>query len=879
MRFYHRIIVRMLVPILAAGLLFAWLALDRFTDPLLGHLQNEADSLLRHASEHGLSICDGKYQRLLELHLEDDPRMNRAFQREALAEIRTIPRRQTKVHMIVLDGDGALIASSLDGFSPSAMPAQGAEFSDAIESARIDGVPMRLHRRVFPFWRWRIVSLISEADYIAPVAMARKAVWMATAGAVAVLLLSLLAVFHLFVARPLNALVAAARKVASGRFVPVPVRRPDEIGRLTAAFNAMMEVLKQREGQSKELIEALTASERRFRATFETSPDAMFLTRADDHSILEVNESFCRLTGYTAVEVIGSKPLELGFWVDMDDRRQLLGRLDAGETVRDFQSRMRTKNGRIHIAMITSRSLTIAGQAHWLTICRDVTEQVSTVQALSESEARYRQVVENANDAIFVILDGRIRFANRQTEQLIGYDQQALVDHDFIDFIHPDDRRMVAERHQRRMAGENEPRRYTLRMVHADGQVRYGQLSVVAIEWEKRPALLGFLRDITAEKNLEDQFQQAQRLEAVGTLAGGIAHDFNNLLMGIQGNAELALSSVGTGHPAAERLTNIEALVKNGVTLTRQLLGFARGGKYEVRPTDLNRLLERHHRIFGRTKKEIRIHEDCETRLWTVAVDRGQIEQVLLNIYINAWQAMAGGGDLSVTTRNVLVGRDQADTHGIAPGRFVRIDVRDTGAGMDEAVMQRIFDPFFTTKEREWGTGLGLASVYGIMKNHGGFVTVASQPGKGATFSLFLPACDAVPEQIAPHPRRGASGHGTILLVDDDRMILDVGQGMLESLGYTVLTADSGTAAVALVKEAAAPIDLVLLDLVMPDMGGGEVFDQIRRLSPATRVVLSSGYSIDGEAADIMARGCEGFIQKPFGRDTLSAKLQEVLGV
>jgi len=877
-RIDHRILVRMVVPILAAGLLFSWVALHRLTEPLVGYLQNEADLLLKHASEHGLTICDQSLNHLLEMRLEEDDQMNAALQHETLAEIRAIHRRLPKIHMLVIDTHGAPLTSSLNSTAGLPLPNPDSGFSDQISDARINGVPMRLHRRYFPFWRWWVVSLISRADYNAPVVMARRAAWMATLGVVATLLFTLVLVFRIFVARPLNRLIDAAGEVASGHFAPVTVRRPDEIGRLSEAFNSMIEVLKQRAQQNNELIQVLTASERRFRAAFETSPDALILTRMDDHTIVEVNDGFCRLTGYAMKEVVGSSPLELGIWVAPDDRQRLVQRLAAGETVREFEAELRCKDGRVGTAMLAAVPLIIAGEDYLLTIARDVSAQVAALRALSESEARYRLVVENANDAIFVILDGRIRFANCQAERLIGYDQQILSSRDFLEFVHPDDRRMVAERQQLRSAGQDPPRHYALRLVHAGGQVRYGQLSVVAIEWEGRPATLGFLRDITTEKSLEDQFQQAQRLEAIGTLAGGIAHDFNNLLMGIQGNAALALGDIGAGHAAAERLNNIEDLVQNGVTLTRQLLGFARGGKYEVRPTDLNRMLERHHQIFGRTKREVRIEGIYEKNLWPVAVDRGQIEQVLLNLYVNAWQAMPGGGDIRVTTRNMEVDSNEARIHGVTAGRYIRLDVRDSGVGMDEAVMQRIFDPFFTTKEREWGTGLGLASVYGIMKNHGGFVTVVSRPGHGATFSLFLPASDAAPEQIAPHPHRVRPGQGTVLLVDDDEMILDVGRGLLESLGYRVLHAASGREAIAVLEAATEPVELVLLDLIMPDMGGGEVFDRIRKRFPAIRVVLSSGYSINGEAADIMARGCEGFLQKPFGREALCAKLQEVLG-
>ncbi|GAG21264.1 unnamed protein product, partial [marine sediment metagenome] len=243
----------------------------------------------------------------------------------------------------------------------------------------------------------------------------------------------------------------------------------------------------------------------------------------------------------------------------------------------------------------------------------------------------------------------------------------------------------------------------------------------------------------TEKKRLEAQFQAAQRMEAIGTLAGGLAHDFNNILMGIQGNTSLILLHKTSTHPDYERLKGIEEGVKSGAELTRQLLGFARGGKYEVRPTNLNELIENQNHMFGRTKKEITIRGKYEDKPWTVEVDQGQIEQVLLNLYVNAWQAMPGGGDLYIETENVTLDEDYAKPFNMEPGRYVKISVTDSGVGMDEATQQRIFEPFFTTKEMGRGTGLGLASVYGIIRNHGGIISVYSEKGKGTTFEIYLP--------------------------------------------------------------------------------------------------------------------------------------------
>jgi len=387
------------------------------------------------------------------------------------------------------------------------------------------------------------------------------------------------------------------------------------------------------------------------------------------------------------------------------------------------------------------------------------------------------------------------------------------------------------------------------------------------------------LKDITESKRLEAQLQQAQKMEAIGTLAGGIAHDFNNLLMGIQGHTSLMSLDFDSRHPHFEHLKGIENMVRRGADLTKQLLGFARGGKYEVSPTDINKLIERCSDMFGRTKKEIRIHKKYQKGVWTVEVDQTQIEQVLLNLYVNAWQAMPGGGDLYIETENVTLKEDYSKPFRVEPGNYVKVAVTDTGIGMDEETQQRIFDPFFTTKETGRGTGLGLSSAYGIIKNHGGIINVYSEKGAGATFNIYLPAVEAVISVERPEAgeKEIQLGHETVLLVDDEDMIIDVGQEILKEMGYKVLVARGGKEAIEVYKKDKDRIALVILDMIMPDMGGGEVYDTLKELNPDIKVLLSSGYSISGQATEILERGCDGFIQKPFNMRQLSEKIRQIL--
>jgi signal transduction histidine kinase/ActR/RegA family two-component response regulator len=385
------------------------------------------------------------------------------------------------------------------------------------------------------------------------------------------------------------------------------------------------------------------------------------------------------------------------------------------------------------------------------------------------------------------------------------------------------------------------------------------------------------IRDITERKKLEAQFIQAQKMEAIGTLAGGIAHDFNNLMMGIQGHTSLMLCNMEPGHPHHEKLRIIEDQVKSAAELTRQLLGFARRGKYEIKPINLNVILERTSTMFGRTRREITVHRKFQNDLWIAEVDRGQIEQVLLNIYVNAWQAMPGGGDLFLETKNVIVDERFEQRYSVKPGKYVKASVTDTGVGMDEMTRNRIFEPFFTTKEMGRGTGLGLASAYGIIKSHGGFINVYSEKGHGTTFGIYLPvSAKEVPAEKLP-TKEILKGYETILLVDDEEMVINVSREILDTLGYRVIVARNGQEAIDIYKARQEEIDLVILDMIMPGMGGSETFNVLKEINPRIKVILSSGYSIDGRPANMLDRGCRAFIQKPYSMGDLSQKIRGVL--
>ena len=509
-------------------------------------------------------------------------------------------------------------------------------------------------------------------------------------------------------------------------------------------------------------------------------------------------------------------------------------------------------------------------------IARDRTEQKKAEMALRESEEKYRLLVENAHEGIYITQDGVVKFPNPRTEGLTGYSANELASMPFVDLIHPKDKDSVVDQ-QKRLETEQLSSAYSFRIINRENETLWVESNSILISWEGRQATLNFLRDITPQKKMEAQFIQAQKMEAVGTLAGGIAHDFNNLLMGIQGNASLLLLDIESDHPHYEKLRRIKQLVERGAGLTKQLLGAARGGKYDVRPSNPNKLVGMSSDLFARTRKEISIHKELQEGVWTVEVDRSQMEQVLLNLYVNASHAMPEGGDLYLETKNITLDEYDARPYGVVPGRFVRISITDTGIGMDESIRKRVFDLFFTTKAMGGGTGLGLASAYGIVKNHGGIINVYSEEGEGTTFKIYLPESEKETMEEADCSEKILRGTETILLIDDEDVIIEIGHELLLRLGYRVITAQSGEEAIEIYRKERDHIDLVILDMIMPGMSGGDTYDKLTEIDPPAKVILSSGYSMNGQAQTILDRGCKGFIQKPFSVGDLSKKLRRVL--
>ncbi|MCP4113142.1 MAG: response regulator [Desulfobacteraceae bacterium] len=509
----------------------------------------------------------------------------------------------------------------------------------------------------------------------------------------------------------------------------------------------------------------------------------------------------------------------------------------------------------------------------------EITERKRAEEELRNSEEKSRAILRAIPDVIFRFREDGVFLSFEGASENLYVEPEEFLGRKPHDILPPEIAELTVLSIENALdSGELQVYEYQLPI---KGEPRHFESRMVP---NKKNETLCIIRDITMHKRaeiekekLQTQLQHALRMESIGTLAGGVAHNFNNLLMSILGNASLLLMTIEPEHPHYEKLKKIEEYVQKGAELTNQITGFARGGKYEVRPANLNNIVRKSSEMFGHTRKEINICTEYQKNVWTVEADHGQIEQALLNLYVNAWQAMPRGGDLYIQTENVILTDFYVKPYEAAPGKYVKVSVSDTGEGMDKVIIHRIFDPFFTTRDSGKGTGLGLASVYGIIKNHRGIINVYSEPDEGTIFNIFIPASDQSAVKNKKLLDDVLKGDETLLLVDDEERIVSVGVQILEKLGYTALIARSGKEALEIYSKEQDRIDLIVLDMVMPEMGGGECYDRLKQINPDVKIVLSSGYSVKSQAKEIMDKGCDGFIQKPFSIIALSHKLRDIL--
>ncbi len=550
-----------------------------------------------------------------------------------------------------------------------------------------------------------------------------------------------------------------------------------------------------------------------------------------------------------------------------DDYEELVRSLEQARKEAEYYKKMAAESGRRCLQDIDRLS-------------RLVSELESARESLNKEKEKFQILLEEFPFGVALIgKNARYKYINSRFTEIFGYTLEDIpTGRQWWEKAYPDpEKRKLAismwiEDLEKFQPWEIRPR--TFSVVCKDGTEKLINFRSATL---RNGDQFVIYEDVTKQKRIEKHLIQAQKMDAIGTLAGGIAHDFNNLLMGIQGRVSLMLMDTSPDHPHFEDLKAIQEIVKSAAELTSQLLGFAREGKYKVKVIDPNELVEKSLRMFARSRKEIKIHTKYQEDIWRIEVDPSQIEQVLLNLFINAWQAMPSGGDIYIETSNVIIGKDDSLGFKLEPGKYVKISVSDTGIGMDNDVLERIFEPFFTTRKKERGVGLGLASAYGIIRNHKGSIEVTSEKGNGSTFEIYLPYSRRRKVQKKAFRAEILKGTEKILLIDDEEEVLLTGKRLLEKMGHHVFTAASGEEGVEVYKRFCNDIDLVILDIIMPGLGGKETFELLRSINPGVKILLSSGYSQQGQARSILENGCNGFISKPFSAEDLSKVMRDIL--
>lgn len=652
----------------------------------------------------------------------------------------------------------------------------------------------------------------------------------------------------------------------------------NEKGKVVQLWGIVMDITERKRSE-----ESQQRSENKYRFLIENIPQKIFYK--DSNSVyVSCNENYARDLKIKSEEIVNKTdhdffPKELAEKYKADDKRIM----DLGN-IEDMEEKYVQDGQEVWVHTIKTPAKDEEGNCIGiLGIFWDITDRKRSEMMLRESEEKYRDLFENATDLIQIIgLNGNILYANRAWRNTLGYNEKEISKLSLLDIIHPDSKAHCMELFQKVTREGSVSGIETMfitkggRTIIVNGDCNCHVKDAVPV------SVRGIFRDITERKRVEEQFFQSQKMGAIGTLAGGIAHDFNNLLFIIMGNAEL-LKAEMTGISAEQLglLGNIESSAKRGADLVKNLLTFARGEKGAVKPTNINKVVEEAVKILGRTvEKMINIETHLAPDLWAVNSDVSQMHQTILNICVNARDAMPNGGRLTIETKNVVIDEGYTQTHIEAmAGKFVRISISDTGTGMDKETLQHIFEPFFTTKERSRGTGLGLAVSYGIVKAHKGFINVYSEKGKGSCFKIYLPATS---EKIEAKPdvteeKMPMKNTGIILVVDDDPGIRDVSKAILERTGYNVIIARDGKEGIEIYRQKKDVVTMVILDYIMPGLSGKETFLELIKINPEIKVLISTGYSMNSHGQELLQIGVKGFIQKPFSAKELFEQINDII--
>jgi two-component system, cell cycle sensor histidine kinase and response regulator CckA len=649
---------------------------------------------------------------------------------------------------------------------------------------------------------------------------------------------------------------------------------------LHLAMKSMNQALKRAHdelAERKRIEAALRASEERFTKIFNTSPLPVTLS-AEGH-ILDVNDTFLKLSGYSREEVIGRSTIELNIYETPEDRLKVVQLLKEQGKIHNLELNFRIKSGELRAHLLSAEIIELGDQQCVLMVANDIADRKQVEEALQASEERFSRAFHASPISMVISKNRRFIDVNHNFLSITNYTRDEIVGHtvdELAFFVDRDD----PERLDKMIAKQGAVRNHEVKLRIKNGEVRIILYSAEIIELDGQPTLLGAVIDITERKRLEEQLRQAQKIQAIGQLAGGVAHDFNNMLTVIIAFSEVLLRPMPESDPSRRKLEIIKDSGSRAAKLTQQLLAFSRQQVMELQVLNLNtvvqEILEMLERLIG---ADIELRAVFAPTLKMVKVDQGQLEQMIVNLAVNARDAMPRGGKLTIETANIYLDTAYAKRYiEVSPGWYAMLAVSDTGIGMDADTLTHIFEPFFTTKEKGKGTGLGLATVHGIVKQSGGHITVYSELEQGTTIKIYLPHTEMAEEieGIAFAPISTSRGAETVLLVEDEAAIKEAAREILQMQGYVVLEACSEDA-IAVSQEFEGEIHLLLTDVVMPKMNGRELVEHLCRQRAGLKVLYMSGYTDNVIVHHGILKPNIAFLQKPFTSQSLAEKVRAVL--
>ncbi|OGP73064.1 MAG: hypothetical protein A2Y80_03180 [Deltaproteobacteria bacterium RBG_13_58_19] len=763
--FPSRIVVSILLPLLAVGIFIAAGSIYFLTPPLISLLKDRTEAELNLATDLGLGICEEKLNYLLSLRLESDPEMEATVRNQAIEEIKAISKKLPKLHMLVIEHNQTLVSSSLDLPQGSWDLPELKKGKEGITTRNIWGEPIKMASQYFPFWKWHIISFISEKDYLAPFLIARVIVYTGILSILIVLIWTVLVVFNWEVNKPLQNIIQATQTLAGGEFQKIEVNQEDEIGQVGLAFNAMVDSLQKKQQKIQAILEELR-----------------------------------------------------------------------------------------------------------------------------ESEEQYRFLTEYSLASITMLHEGQIVYANKRALELSGYTLAEMMDMDVLDLIHPGDQEMVKQCLTSRQEGDDRVAHNEFRCLTKGGEVRWLEMLAAPITYRGNQVILGHAVDITEKKEAElekeeltTKLQQAQKMEAIGTLAAGVAHDLNNILAGLVGYPELLLMEIPADSPWREDIISIQQSGQKAADIVQDLLTLARRGVSVTEIVNLNDIIadylkslefERLNQVYPQVHFDINL----DPGLQNIKGSPLHLAKTVMNLATNAAEAMPAGGKVVISTFNQYIDRPRKGLEIIQEGEFVVLSVADSGIGIAPEAIPRIFEPFYTKKEMgRSGTGLGMTVVWGTVKDHQGFIDMQSREHQGTEIFLYFPITrEEMQKKVNSTCLAEQVGTETILVVDDVDDQRHLALRILTKLGYRVDTVASGQEAIEYLQQ--HTVDLVILDMIMdPGIDGLETYKRMRELSLHPKTIITSGFTETERVKAAQGLGAGAYLKKPYTMERLGLAVRTEL--